>query len=68
MLKRGADGRLQISGVTCAPGGERSALDAIFQRCGRELMVAGDLARFDLATAQELELLRSFDPARAILA
>jgi hypothetical protein len=31
-------------------------------------MVAGDLARFDLATAQELELLRSFDPARAILA
>jgi len=68
LLKRGADGRLEISAVTCAPGGERSALDVIFQRCGRELMVAGDLARFDLATAQELELLRSFDPARAILA
>lgn len=68
LLKRGPEGRLVVAGVMCAPGEERATLEDIARRCGRELPVAAKLACFDPPAPRELQLLRSFDPRRAILA
>lgn len=68
LLQRGADGRLMVTGVFARAGTESIALEQIAQRCGREIPAAAAVRRFDLPTAHELALLRSFDPQRAILA
>ncbi len=68
LLRRAEDGRLRIAGVVAAPGGERAAVAEIHARCGAALAVAPDLARFDPPTRADLELLRGFDPSRALLA
>lgn len=66
-LARGQDGRLEIAGLLCAPGAEAETLTAVNAACGAELPVRADVRRHDPPTSEEIALLRSFDPARAIL-
>ena len=68
LLERAEDGSLQIAGVTCASGEESATIAAIRQCCGRELPLAANLIRFEPPSADELAMLRSFDPERALLA
>jgi len=68
LLQRGAGGRLMVAGVIAAPGSESVVLESIAQRCGRAISVTATFRRFDPPSVQELALLRSFDPQRAILA
>ncbi|MEQ9245348.1 MAG: hypothetical protein RLO21_05105, partial [Nitratireductor sp.] len=68
LLTRDDDGVLEVAGVICASGGEAAALAAISERCGRAMPAAASMTRFDPPTRDELELLRAFDPTRAILA
>jgi acyl CoA:acetate/3-ketoacid CoA transferase beta subunit len=68
LLERNRDGRLQVTGVMCELGTEDATRAEIASRCGDDLPVSSDLARFDPPSDEELELLRSFDPQRAILA
>jgi acyl CoA:acetate/3-ketoacid CoA transferase alpha subunit/acyl CoA:acetate/3-ketoacid CoA transferase beta subunit len=68
LLQRGPDGLLQVAGVVCGAGEEEAPLSEIRRRCGHAFAAAPALERFDPPTAQELALLRRFDPQRAILA
>lgn len=68
LLERNRDGRLEVTGVMCELGTEDATRAEIASRCGDDLPVSSDLARFDPPSDEELELLRSFDPQRAILA
>jgi len=66
-LERGNDGRLEIAGIVCKAGDEQKALDAIEIATGAKLPIRAILERIDPPTMSEVKLLRSFDPARAIL-
>jgi hypothetical protein len=68
LLERNRDGRLEVTGLICEPGAEGATRAEIASRCGDDLPVSSDLTRFDAPSYEELELLRSFDPQRAILA
>jgi acyl CoA:acetate/3-ketoacid CoA transferase alpha subunit/acyl CoA:acetate/3-ketoacid CoA transferase beta subunit len=68
LLQRGPDGRLRVSGLLCEAGAEEATLAAIRSRSGHAFATAPGVERFDPPTAQELALLRLFDPQRAILA
>lgn len=66
-LERGSGGALEITGLLCAPGGEAETLAAIRAACGPDLPLRTGARRHDPPSAAEIALLRSFDPARAIL-
>lgn len=66
-MERGKDGRLEIVGVVCEAGGEEVALAAIETATSTKLPIRANLERIPLPTKDEVKLLRSFDPARAIL-
>jgi acyl CoA:acetate/3-ketoacid CoA transferase beta subunit len=66
-LERGADGRLEIAGIVCAPGEEDRTRAAIDAACGQELPLRHGARRHDPPTPVEIALIRAFDPARAIL-
>lgn len=68
LLEREGEGGLRVTAIVCAPGDEKATLAEIARRCGRELLAAPNLTRFDPPTRADLELLRGFDPRRAILA
>jgi acyl CoA:acetate/3-ketoacid CoA transferase beta subunit len=68
LLERDENGRLRVAGVMCGPGAEHDTLAEIRRRCGPELSVVPDFARFDPPSENELASLRRFDPQRAILA
>ncbi len=67
-LERDADGRLVMTGIVAREGAERDTLAAVTAATGGGLPVRDDALRHDPPSAEELALLRSFDPARAILA
>lgn len=67
LLKRNDRGELVVSAVMCAPGEEAQTLAEIDQRAGCELSRAAAVQRLDPPSPQEIALLRSFDPQRAIL-
>lgn len=66
-LQRNDQGELVVSAVMCAPGEEPQTLAELDQRVGRELSRAAAVQRLDPPSPQEIALLRSFDPQRAIL-
>ena len=66
-LERGADGRLEIAGLLCAPGEEPQTCAAIAAACGTDLPLRAGAVRHDPPSPDEIALLRAFDPARAIL-
>jgi acyl CoA:acetate/3-ketoacid CoA transferase alpha subunit/acyl CoA:acetate/3-ketoacid CoA transferase beta subunit len=66
-LERGADGRLEIAGLTCAAGEEGATRAAIAAACGTDLRLRDGACRHDPPAPAEIALLRAFDPARAIL-
>ncbi|MBV1866048.1 MAG: hypothetical protein KUG74_16655 [Rhodobacteraceae bacterium] len=66
-MQRGTDGTLEIAGLICEPGGEQAALAAIHTATGSEITLRPDAEIIPPPTAEEVALLRSFDPARAIL-
>lgn len=68
LLERDEQGLLRVRAVMCAPGGEDATLARIRERSGHAFAAAPSLERFDPPAAQELALLRRFDPQRAILA
>lgn len=68
LLTRGEDGLLQIAAVMCAPGGEAAAIARISESAGFAVPRAEAIATEPPPTAEELALIRSFDPQRAVLA
>ena len=68
LLERDQRGLLRVRAVMCEPGAEDETLARIRERSGHAFAVAPSLERFDPPSAQELALLRRFDPQRAILA
>jgi acyl CoA:acetate/3-ketoacid CoA transferase alpha subunit/acyl CoA:acetate/3-ketoacid CoA transferase beta subunit len=68
VLARRADGLLEIGALLCAPGEEEATVAEIRRRTAADLPVAPRLARHEPPGQDELELLRSFDPERVLLA
>jgi acyl CoA:acetate/3-ketoacid CoA transferase alpha subunit/acyl CoA:acetate/3-ketoacid CoA transferase beta subunit len=64
--KHGDDGTLRLTG-TFGNRAEAAAVDAARAACGWELAVAPALRRFEAPTADELALIRLFDPRRYFL-
>jgi acyl CoA:acetate/3-ketoacid CoA transferase alpha subunit/acyl CoA:acetate/3-ketoacid CoA transferase beta subunit len=64
--KHGEDGTLRLTGVL-GNRPEAEAVDAARAACGWELAVGPRLRRFEAPTADELALLRLFDPRRYFL-
>jgi acyl CoA:acetate/3-ketoacid CoA transferase beta subunit len=64
--KHGDDGTLRLTG-TFGDRAEAAAVDAARAACGWELAVAPALRRFEAPTADELALIRLFDPRRYFL-
>jgi len=64
--KHGDDGTLRLTGVF-GDRAEAAAVDAARAACGWELAVAPALRRFEALTADELALIRLFDPRRYFL-
>ena len=60
------NGELVLTGVF-ANRPEADAVNAAREACGWELRVAPALRRFDLPSAEELRLVRLFDPRRYFL-
>lgn len=68
LLERDGANGLRVAALMCAAGDEQATLDEIARRCGRALPVSPNLQRHDPPSADELAMLREFDPQRAILA
>ena len=66
-LERNEKGALEIAGLVCASGQEGETLAAIQTATGSDLPVREDVERIPLPEQSEIALLRSFDPARALL-
>lgn len=66
-MQRGSDGYLEITGLVCEPGGEQDALASIHTATGAEIALHPDAEIIPPPKAEEVALLRSFDPGRAIL-
>jgi len=66
-LERGDDGNLEIAGLVCESGHEDETLAAIQAATGSGLPVRADVERIPPPEQSEIALLRSFDPARALL-
>ncbi|MBV1926601.1 MAG: hypothetical protein KUG62_05540 [Rhodobacteraceae bacterium] len=66
-MQRSSDGSLEIAGLVCEPGGEQAALSAVHTATGAKIPLRPDAEIIPPPTADEVALLRSFDPARAIL-
>jgi hypothetical protein len=64
--KPGQDDELVLTGVF-ATRAETEAVRAAREACGWELRVAPALRRFDPPSAEELRLVRLFDPRRYFL-
>lgn len=66
-LARGNNGLLEIAGIVCNGGDEAEALAVIEVATNTKLPVRANLERISPPTIDEVKLLRSFDPDRAIL-
>jgi hypothetical protein len=64
--KDGEGGTLQLTG-TFGHRPEADAVEAARAACGWELAVGARLRRFEVPTADELALIRLFDPRRYFL-
>jgi acyl CoA:acetate/3-ketoacid CoA transferase alpha subunit len=62
------EGELTLTKVMAEPGGEGERIEQARARCGWQLRVARRVHRIDPPRPSELEVLRSFDPARDLLA
>ncbi len=67
-LTRDAEGRLRIAAVMCEAGHTRAAIDGIIINAGYAVPLADEIACEPPPSPEELALIRSFDPSRAILA
>lgn len=63
----GPGGDLQIAAVMAEPGGEAQAVREIRELCDWPIEAAADLARIDPPSADELAVVRAFDPGRILL-
>lgn len=68
LLTRNEEGRLQIASVMCDHDRMRETIDSIIVNAGFAVPGAGDVTCEPPPSPEELALIRSFDPSRAILA
>lgn len=68
LLRRNGDGVLEVASVMATAAERQSVVALIKERAGFEVAVAADAQLEPEPSADELSLIRSFDPARAILA